>query len=155
MQYYQLPELTPEENRLPLAKYYKNYPLHCLPPLEQYLLDAGPMNPADAVSAVRWLDSLIPTCHRKIVYGYCMMNDGSGYYTEYFVTPPTVTSEMRRWYGKWVNFRSKNMPEGQGNLRYKLWCPVDHWDHKYVNGIDDKDGIWSMETLDLGKARKA
>ena len=42
------------------------------------------------------------------------------------------------------------MVEGQGNLRYKIWNPLDHWDHKFVNGVDDKDGVWSMETLDLG-----
>jgi hypothetical protein len=122
--------------------------------LQQYLLDSGPMNPADAVPAERWLDSLVLTCRRKVVYGYCMMDDGSGYYTEYYITPPTVTSQMRRWYGRWINFRSKNMPADQGNLRYKLWCPVDHWDHKFVNGVDDKDGVWSMETLDLGKSKK-
>ena len=42
------------------------------------------------------------------------------------------------------------MIKSQGNLRYKLWNPLDHWDHKFVNGEDDKDGVWSVETLDLG-----
>lgn len=154
MLHYELPELTPEEKKLPLAKYYYNYPLCYPPPLQQLLLDAGPMDPAYAIPAENWLDALQPAGYRKIVYGYCMMPDGSGFYAEYFITPPTVKPEMRRWYGRWLNIRSKGMVEGQGNLRYKLWCPVDHWDHEYVNGVDDKDGIWSMETLDLGKSKK-
>ncbi len=151
---YTLPKLSPEEQRLPLAKYYENYPLYCPPPLQQMLLDAGPMNLSDAIPAAQWLDALQPSGYRKVVYGYCMMPDGSGFYAEYFVTPPTMTPEMRRWYGRWINFRSQGMVEGQGNLRYKLWCPVDHWDHKYVNGVDDKNGIWSCETLDLGQSKQ-
>lgn len=154
MTHYKMPELTPEEKMLPLARYFDKYPLLGPPPLQRYLLESGPMDPADAVPATRWLDSLSTNFHRKVVYGYCMMSDGSGYYSEYYVTPPEVKSDMRRWFGRWINHRSKGMVEGQGNLRYKLWNPVDHWDHKYVNGTDDKDGVWSMETLDLGRGGK-
>ena len=45
----------------------------------------------------------------------------------------------------------KGMPAGQGNLKYKIWNPLDHWDHGFVNGKDKIDGIWTVETLDLGE----
>lgn len=152
MEYYILPELSPEEKKLPLAKYYYNYPLYHLSPLQQQIIDGGPMNPEDAIPAQNWLDLIKSDEFPKTVFGYCMMPDGSGYYAEYYVTPTEVTTEMRRWFGRWSNIRSRNMPKDQGNLRYKLWCPVDHWDHKFVNGIDDKEGVYALGTLDLGKS---
>lgn len=154
MSYYTMPELSPEEKNMPLAAYFTKYPLCVPPPMQRMLLDCPPMDPADAVPAGRWLDILIPDKYRKVEFGYCMMPDGSGYYAEYYVTPDSMTSDMRRWFGQWVNHRSKSMVCGQGNLRYKLWNPIDHWDHKFVNGIDDKDGVWSMESLDLGQGSR-
>jgi hypothetical protein len=150
--YYKMPELATEEKKLPLAKYWEKYPLLMPPPLHRQLLDAGPMKLEDAVPAERWLDLLQIEGYRKVEYGYCMMPDSSGYYVEYYLTPPAVKREMRAWFGKWVNIKSKSMVPGQGNLRYKLWCPVDHWDHKFVNGTDGSDGIWAFGTLDLGKS---
>ena len=148
---YQIPELTPEENRLPLAHFYYDYPLYYPDPRLQQILDTGPMDPQDAIPAQNWLDLLQITGYRDVVYGYCMMPDGCGFYIEYSITPAVMAAKpMRRWYGKWVNHRSPGMPEGQGNLRYKVWNPLDHWDHKFVNGVDDREGIWSMETLDMG-----
>ena len=154
MSYYPMPELTPEEKNMPLSKYFEKYPFCVPPPMQQMLLDSGPMDPIDAVPAQHWLDILQPIGYRKVEFGYCMMPDGSGYYAEYYVTPDTMNSEMRRWFGRWINVRSRSMVEGQGNLRYKLWNPLDHWDHKFVNCVDDADGVWSMESLDLGQGDK-
>lgn len=151
--YYNMPEFTPEEKKMPLMKYFTKYPLLTPPPLQQQLIDAGPMDPAAAIPVENWLDVLQPTGYKKVEFGYCMMPDGSGYYTEYYVTPPNVlTKEMMPWFTRWVNTKPKGTVEGQGNLRYKLWCPVDHWDHNYVNGVDGKDGVWAFGTLDLGKS---
>ena len=36
-------------------------------------------------------------------------------------------------------------------MRYKIWNPVDHWNHKFVNGKDDRDSVWSIETLDIAE----
>ncbi len=153
MKYYDTPELTPEEKKMPLARYFEKYRLLQLPPLQQQLIDLGPIDPADAIPAENWLDSLQIEDYFKANFGYCMMPDGSGYYVEYYVTcPGGATPEMSAWYINWLNFKSKSMVEGQGNLRYKLWCPPDHWDHAYVNGKDKTDGVWSLGTLDLGKA---
>lgn len=148
--YIEVPELTPEEKALPCSRFYTDYPLYPPSPLQQQILDAGPMDVKDAIPIEHWLDWLTPVGYRDVVYGYTMMPDGSGFYIEYSVTPPTWKSAWRRWYGKWYNQHSKNMPEGCGNLRYKIWNPVDHWDHHFVNGTDDKDGVWSLETLDIG-----
>lgn len=148
---YDIPPLSEEEKKLPIAKYYEDYPLMMPNPLYQQLLDKGPMDPSKAIPIDKWLDWIDPDTTPEIVYGYCMMPDGSGFYIEYSITPAQMAAKpMRRWYGKWVNHHSPGMKEGQGSLRYKIWNPLDHWDHRFVNGKDDKDGIWSMETLDLG-----
>lgn len=148
--YYDLPELSAEEKEMPLSRFYYDYPLYKPGPLQQRILDAGPLDPKDVISAENWLDLLNPEGFPEKVYGYCMMPDGSGFYSECYYTPPTVTSEMRRWFGRWTNLGAQIMPKGQGNLRYKLWCPVDHWDHRFVNGVDDKEGVCAQGTLDLG-----
>lgn len=145
-----VPELSPEEKALPYARFYTDYPLYPPGPLQQQILNAGPMDVKDAIPVERWLDWLSPTGYPNVVYGYTMMPDGSGFYIEYSTTAPTWQGKWRRWYGKWYNQHPAELPEGRGNLRYKLWNPVDHWDHRFVNGVDDKDGVWSLETLDIG-----
>ncbi len=147
--YYDVPELTPEEKALPVSKYYTDYPVHKVSPLYQQLLDAGAMDPADALSLDHWLDLLRPEGYDKVEYGYCMMPDGTGYIANYSVLPDSVTPEMRMWYVRWLNIHSKNLPEGCGNIRYKLWNPVDHLDHGLVDG-DYSKGIYTLESLDMG-----
>ncbi len=63
------------------------------------------------------------------------------------VTPVTWNPKWRRWYGQFYNHYSKSMNASTGNLRYKIWNPLEHWDHHFVNGEDDRDGVWSRETL--------
>jgi hypothetical protein len=154
--YYPPPKLTPEERKMPLAKYFEKYPLMAMPPLQKRLLDFGAMDPSDAVPIGNWLDLLKIEGYGNVDFGYCMMPDGSGYYEEYYATypgaPGAAAPEMSRWYTNWINFKPKGTAEGQGNLRYKLWCHLDHWDHAYVNGKDGADGVWSLGTLDLGKS---
>lgn len=145
-----VPELSPEELALPSSRFYTDYPLKPPGPLQTMLLENGPIPAEKAIPIEHWLDWLSPTGYPDVVYGYTMMPDGSGFYIEYSVTPPTWNGKWRRWYGNWYNHYSKNMPAGKGNLRYKIWNPCDHWDHKFVNGENDRDGVWSIETLDLG-----
>lgn len=147
---YQVPELSEEEKKLPSSRFYTDYPLYKPNPLLQQILDAGPMEEKDVIPVENWLDWLSPTGYPNVVYGYRMLENGSGFYIEYSTTSPEWKGEWRRWYGKWYNQYSKNMPKDRGNLRYKIWNPLDHWDHRFVNGTDDKDGVWSIETLDLG-----
>lgn len=150
MKTYKLPELTPEEKALPVSKYYTEYPLHYPNPLYSQLLDQGAMDPKDALPVENWLDLLTADGYMKVEYGYCMMPQGYGYIANYSVLPGNVTPEMRMWYVRWLNIHSKNLPEGVGNIRYKLWNQVDHIDHGIVNG-DFKQGIYTLETLDMGR----
>lgn len=151
MNCYKLRELSPEEKKLPLAMFYENYPLMCLPPLQQQILDAGPMNPAEALDVHDWLDLLqLPGEYNKVKLGYCMLPDGAGCYCEYTVVPETDPVQ-KRWFMQFINHRSKNMPADQGNLRYKLWCPIDHWDRGPADGVDPKNGTYSIGSLDQGK----
>lgn len=150
---YKLPELTPLEKALPVSKYYTDYPLHKPNPLYSQLLDAGAMNPGDALPLDRWFDLLRPEGYDKVEYGYCMMPDGTGYIANYSVLSDRVTPEMRMWYVRWMNIHSRNLPEGCGNIRYKLWNQVDHLDHGLVDG-DFKKGIYTLETLDMGGGEK-
>ena len=144
------PELSPEEKRMPLAKYY-NLPLHTIGPLQQQIINAGPMNPKYAIKAENWLDHLkMPGEYNKMTYGYCLMEDGSGYIASYSVYQ-NARPEMISWFFRWINIPCKSQPEGTGNLKYKIWCPPDHFTHGFINGKDRSNGIFSIESLDLGK----
>lgn len=147
--YYRVPELLPQEKTLPVARFYTDYPLTKPGPLQQQILDAGPMDVKDAIPVDHWLDLIQVKGARNVVYGYTMMPDGSGFYIEYSVTPPTWSGKWRRWYGNFYNHYSKSMSPEMGNLRYKIWNPLEHWDHHFVNGDNDKDGVWSLETLKM------
>ncbi len=151
---YKIPELTPEEAKLPIAKYYTDYPLHYPNPLYSQLLDQGAMDPKDAIPVENWLDLLTVDKYFKVEYGYCMMPEGYGYIANYSVLPGNITPEMRMWYVRWLNIHSKNLPEGVGNIRYKIWNQLDHIDHGLVNG-DIKQGIYTLERLDMGRLEDA
>jgi len=145
------PELSPEEKKLPLAKYY-DLPLTPPGPLYQQILDCGPIDPKLAIKSKNFLDLLKPSGYDKQEFGYCTMEDGTGYLAVY-TTYQNCTPEMLGWWFRWLNVHSKNMPKGKGNLKYKIWCPVDHWDHIFLNenGYTDKrGGIGTVEALSLG-----
>jgi hypothetical protein len=148
--------LYPEEEKMPLAKYYYNYPMHSPGPLEMQIIDnMNPMSPEDAIKPENFLDLLKPTGYDKMEMGYCMFPDGSGYIATYRVLPPHITPEMEKWYRRWRNFKSKSMVPGHGNLRYKIWMPADHVDHYFCNWIDAENGIMTEESLDLGEGDRA
>lgn len=155
MPYIQVPELSPEEKAQPASRFITDYKLYPPAPVLQQIVDAGPIAKEDAIPIENWLDHLQIHGYPKCVYGYTMMPDGSGFYIEYSVSPVTWQGKWRRWYGKWYNHHAKSMKPEQGNLRYKIWNPLDHWDHHFVNGTDDKEGVWSLETLDLGETGDA
>ena len=148
------PELSPEEKALPLAKYY-DLPLYPPGPREQQIIDSCPIDPTLAIKAENFLDLLQPAGYRKVEYGYCMMPDGSGYIATYTVYPNNCTPKMLAWWFHWLNVYAKNMPKDKGNIKYKIWNPADHFDHGYINGKDRTDGIYTVETLDLGQGEEA
>lgn len=145
-------ELTPEERALPLAKYY-DLPLHRVGPFQSELLDFLPLDQSRVTQPERWTDVLQPAGYQPAEFGYAMMPDGTGYIASYTLYPG-CTPQMLGWYFHWINIHSKGMPEGQGNLRYKIWNPADHWDHGYLNGKDRSGGIYTVESLDLGEGEE-
>ena len=148
--------LFPEEEKMPLAKYYYNYPLHGPGPLEMQIIDnLNPMNPEDAIKPENFIDFFKPTGYDKMELGYCMFPDGSGYIATYRVLPPNITPEMERWYRRWRNLKSKSMVPGHGNLRYKVWMPADHVEHYFCNWRDAEQGIYTEESLDLGEGDRS
>ena len=77
------PELSPEEKNSPLAKYY-DIPLTPPGPLHQQILDYGcPLDPKLAIKIENMLDLLQVTGYQKQEFGYCMMEDGTGYMATY------------------------------------------------------------------------
>lgn len=144
-------QLFPEEEKMPLAKYFYHYPLHYLNPLQRQIAEGGPMKTEDAILPENFLDLLKPAGYDRVETGYCMFPDGSGYVATYRVRPPQITPEMERWYRHWRNLRSRSMVPGHGNLRYKIWNQADHFDHYYVNWVDGSLGVHTRESLDLGQ----
>jgi phloretin hydrolase len=146
------PALSPEEEQLPLAEYY-DLPLYPPGPRELQLIDTCPIDQNLAIKAEDFVDLLEPTGYDKAEYGYCMMDDGTGYMAIYTVYPG-CTPKMLGWWFRWLNVHPKGMPEGKGNLKYKIWCPPDHFDHGFINGKDSTDGIYAVESIDLGKGEE-
>lgn len=155
MQPYQIVDkkrpLYPEEEKMPLARYFYDYTLYGPNPLDMQIINSNPIDPADAIPAENFLDFLQPTGYPKVKMGFCMMPDGSGYIATYRVLPAHITPDMERWYRHWRNLKSKSMVPGHGNLRYKIWQQADHVEHFYLNWIDARDGILTEESLDLGE----
>lgn len=145
------PGLLPEEEQTPLAKYY-DMPLHTPGPLQAQIIDACPMDPADAIRVEDFLDLLHPTDYFDVELGCCQMPDGSGYIAAYTIYP-YCTTQMLGWWFRWLNVRTPEMPAGH-NVKYKIWNPVDHLDHGFINGRDKSDGIYQSEALDMGKGEE-
>lgn len=90
-------KLFPEEEKMPLAKYFYNYPLHAPTPVEMQIINQlNPMNPEDAILPENFMDLLKPYGYDKIELGYCMFPDGSGYVATYRVRPRI---SVERWSG--------------------------------------------------------
>ncbi|MBR0283179.1 MAG: hypothetical protein IJQ81_16575 [Oscillibacter sp.] len=144
-------KLFPEEEKMPLAKYFYNYPLHYPTPVEMQIIETlNPIPVEDAIQPHDFMSLLKPYGYDKYELGYCMFPDGSGYVATYRVRPPHITAEMERWYRNWRNLKSKSMVPGHGNLRYKIWNYADHFDHYYVNWRNGSEGIHTTESLDMG-----
>lgn len=147
------PNLSGEERRLPLAKYY-DLPLYEMGPVQQELLDRGcPAKSDRIVAPENFLELLEPEGYSEMEFGYAHMEDGAAYIAVY-TTYQNCTPQMLAWYFRWLNTPCKSQPPGEqgyDNIRYKIWNPADHVGHGFVNGRNKTDGIWTVESLDLGE----
>ncbi len=144
-------KLFPEEEKMPLSRFYYNYPMYDLPDDVKAQIFAPPMDVNEAIKPENFIDWLQP-CGKylSVENGYCMFEDGSGYICTYMPIPETVDVKKIYWYLNWLNIHSRSMVLGHGNLRYKLWNHADHFDHYFVNWVDSSDGIFTTESLDIG-----
>lgn len=143
------PPLSPEERQMSIAKYY-DLPFQELDPVRMQILNASPLNPAVVTKPENLLDLLRPAGYAPgSDYGYCMMPDGSGFVATYNVFH-NCTMEMLNWWFGWLNTHSANMPEGKGNIKYKVWCPYGHFDHGMATDPEGQLVARAAEALDLG-----
>ena len=108
------PELTPEEEAKPYAKYFYRE----ITPPAPGALDCmqEPMDPAKALPIERLNDMLDPGYH-EVEAGWCALPQG-GLYVANHLKMPGVTVEMIDWWFGW---------HGLEDLRYKLWYPPGHF----------------------------
>ncbi len=142
------PPLLESERAMSIAKFY-DIPVRPLDPLHQLLLDRGPLDPRLATPPERITDLFRLSGYTGSDYGYCMMDDGSGFLATYAVFH-NCTMDMLKWWFGWMNTRPKNMPEGAGNIKYKVWCPYGHFDHGSAVAPDGDTVNCATEALDLG-----
>ncbi len=120
-----LPDLTDEEKTKPYAKYYYRQ-LAPIPGDVQSAIDAGPIDPSQALAFEKINDLLEPGYHAK-ENGYCFMPDGSCY-VAVLTRMRGVTGEMIDWWFSW---------HAQESLRYKIWYPGAH----AGTGVNDLDRL--------------
>ncbi len=107
--------LTPEEAKLPYAKYYYR-PIAPPNPKLIEILKQGPMDPAKALKPENINDLLNPGYH-EVETGYCIMPDGTGYAAINNVFPGS-TVEMHNWWFAWHALE---------DIRYMLWFNKGHF----------------------------
>lgn len=107
-------DLTEKEKTRPYAKYFYKE-LAPVPDETVRAIEAGPMNPRDALPFERLNDLLNPGYH-AVETGYCRMPDNTCY-VAVLTRMPGVTAEMIDWWFWWHALES---------LRYKIWYPGSH-----------------------------
>lgn len=109
------PVLTTEERSLPYAKYY-DLPITPIPEEKIRILEAGPIDPAQALK-IEDRNKLFDPGYLPCEVGYCVMEDGSAYLANK-TEMPGVTPEMFEWWFAWHPLE---------DMRYRIWDPEDHY----------------------------
>lgn len=141
-----LPALSPEERAMSISKYY-DIPLPALDPIRRQILER-PLDPASVTPPQRAASLLRAEGYTGSDYGYCMMPDGSGFLATYSVFR-NCTMDMLKWWFAWMNTKPANMPQGRGNIKYKVWFPYGHFDHGPAEAPDGTECVCASEALDL------
>lgn len=133
-----LPELTELERALPYSKYF-DLPMEYPSPEEEARLRI-PMDPKEGIRGDELYKALSEEGNPASENKYCFFEDGSAY-IDTMVVLPECSGEMLGWWFNWFMFPPEGIPEEMGNLRYKIWDPVNHWDSR---------GDLAVETFDDG-----
>ena len=140
--------LTKEDQEKQYAKYYA---LSLFPPPHQLKADieSRKIDPEYMVPLER--REIVLDAHVEKEYiGYGYLEDRFGYVST-VTYMPNVTPEMIDWWFVWLNHPDPSVPAEYGNLKYKIWCPPDHWDHHFLDEDDPDAGMRICESLDLGQ----
>ncbi len=117
--------LCPEERALSYSKYY-DLPMESPDPRSLQIWNQGPIDPKLALR-IEDINDLFKPGYLPGEQGYCILEDGTGYIANY-VRMDGVTAEMVDWWFTWHFIAPPSVPKGNGNLRYKIWNPNEHWD---------------------------
>lgn len=127
--------LCPEEKALSYAK-YMDFPMEEPDPRSMQIWNAGPV-PEETVLRIENINELFKPGYLPCEQGYCVLSDGTGFVANY-VRMEGVTTEMIDWWFTWHFVKPPSVPEGNGNLRYKIWNPYEHWDTGPISEEDKK-----------------
>lgn len=100
---------------MPTLEEYLELPLTPVPGEILARLEAGPIDPADALT-VENIDRLLYPAPLAEEYGYCWMPDGVGYVAMRTALPPGP-HEMAEWWFEW---------HPHEDIRYRIWHPKAH-----------------------------
>ena len=105
-------------------------------PRSMQIWNAGPV-PEETVLRIENINDLFKPGYLPCEQGYCALSDGTGFVANY-VRMEGVTAEMVDWWFTWHFIKPPSVPEGNGNLRYKIWNPYEHWDTGPISEADKK-----------------
>jgi hypothetical protein len=158
------PDLYQDEKLLSYSKYYyiDPDPLH---PLAAQIL-RKPLEKED----VLWpedVEKMFSPGYQDAMLGYYLFDGGS--YSALYAQLNGVTIDMLDWWFVWMTIPPKSVAREHGNLRYKIWCPMDHFDHYPSDEATEKQltddtvplklrrqgiHVTAVESFDLGKSRE-
>ena len=127
--------LCPEEKALSYSKYFY-MPMEAPDPRSMQIWNAGPV-PEETVLRIEHINDLFQPGYLPCEQGYCALSDGTGFVANY-VRMEGVTAEMVDWWFTWHFIAPPSVPAGNGNLRYKIWNPYEHWDTGPISEEDRK-----------------
>jgi hypothetical protein len=113
--------LTPLEKLKPEARYY-NSTFAPLPDEVEEAFSNGPIS-SDQVLDIEDINDLLNPGYLEVENGYILNADGTGFVavrTDF----PDATGDMIHWWFWWHAYR---------NVRYKIWCPGDHYAISFHN----------------------
>ena len=133
-----LPALTEQERALSYSKFFDLPMEYPSPELEESL--RIPMDPKDGIYGADLLKAFSEKGNPASENKYCFFEDGSAY-VDTMVELPDVEGPMLGWWFNWFMIPPEGIPEEMGNLRSKIWDPINHWDSR---------GALAVETFDDG-----
>lgn len=111
-------------------------------PLKTQLLLKGQMDVNEVVTINHWLDALVPGKYRPIVYGYAILEDGTGFSTDFLTLANGITSEMINAADQKVSPGLKDINLKDYGMSEELEAQLKELDCTYYAGYEElEDGL--------------